>query len=121
MKHNNASIPARAYDNPVVQEAVADRLVYLQAKRDQLYSIEIYFVVAYEGWKPNKILRVTISDFVRAPVRSLREMLSPQQKITALQTELDHARETLANKVMSFIVQLPETLHVRALGKEQAF
>src|SRR6266571_6791666 len=50
IKRSDPAIPALAYDNPVVQEAVASRIAHLKKKAASLYSLEIYFVIVYEGW-----------------------------------------------------------------------
>src|SRR5882724_12412522 len=48
-------------------------------------------------------------------------MLSADAESTVLSEELDRAREVLANKVMSFVVQLQDSIHVDVLDKQRAF
>lgn len=49
IKRDGPAIPHRRYDNPVIQEAIASRIAYLNEKSQDLYSFEIYFAVVYEG------------------------------------------------------------------------
>src|SRR5438132_9218874 len=41
LKRDGPVLPHRAYDNPIVQEAIKNRITYLQAKAGSLYSVEI--------------------------------------------------------------------------------
>src|SRR5207245_186813 len=54
IKRDGPAIPHRCYENPVVQEAIASRIAYLNEKSQDLYSFEIYFAVVYEGWTNDK-------------------------------------------------------------------
>lgn len=120
-KREGTTIPNRTYDNPVVQEAVANRISYLESKADKLYTLEIHFAVAYEGWKHKAGVHGGLSNFLRKPLAALQERLSSQRTLTVLEDELRRARELLENKVMNFIVQLPDALHAQVLDKQRAF
>ena len=48
-KRNCPDIPFANYDDPVVATAVDQRRRFFEAKRDQLYSIEIFYCVLLEG------------------------------------------------------------------------
>src|SRR5437773_4628758 len=76
LKRDTAAIPAGTYGDPVVQEAIASRRAYLKTKA--LHSLENYFVVAYEGWRPNKAR--WLADLLKTPVSRLREALSNARK-----------------------------------------
>ncbi len=120
-KREGVAIPHRSYDNPVVQEAITSRISYLQGKADKLYSLEIHFVVAYEGWKHKAGVHGGVLEFLKRPLTSLRERLSNLNTLTILEEELERAREILENKVMNFVVQLPDSLHAEVLDKQRAF
>jgi len=96
VKRDNPAIPARTYEHPVVQEAVAGRMAYLSDRCHSLCSLETYFAVVYEGWKTNPSVREKLSGLLKAPITRLREALSPREKISALEEELAHAREILS-------------------------
>src|SRR5512138_1674397 len=46
VKRDSAQIPrSEHYANPVVREAVSSRVEYLEGKADELYTLDIYFVI----------------------------------------------------------------------------
>src|SRR6266436_2147486 len=50
LKRNQPTIPYREYqDLPVVDRAIQDRMAFLHHKADSLYSLELYFILIYEG------------------------------------------------------------------------
>src|SRR5215217_7473468 len=50
VKRDSARIPHQAsYPSPIVREAVFSRVEYLEAKADQMYTVDSYIVVLYEG------------------------------------------------------------------------
>src|SRR5262249_47948725 len=87
LKRAGGAIPAREYDNPIVSKAITSRLDYLQRKASQLYAVETYFCIAYEGWKHNKSLQQKLARFTRAPLATLREVLSSKRTAVVLQKE----------------------------------
>ena len=122
LKHDDPAIPHSDYpDNPVLQQAVAARLGHLRAKAERLYSVETYLVILYQGWRHQRALTETCSRLVNSPLGALREALSTQQKVTILEDELDRAREILANRVSSFLIQLRDFIDARLLDKREAF
>src|SRR5437764_14775029 len=48
-KSSRETIPHGTYDNPVVRQAVDDRMAYFDKKADELYSLRIYYVILFEG------------------------------------------------------------------------
>jgi len=45
LKANEPAIPHREYTNPLVKTAIDQRMAYFAAKADQLYSIDLYWIV----------------------------------------------------------------------------
>ena len=121
LKRDHAVIPARAYANPVLQKAIAGRIADLNARSAALYSLEIYLVIVYEGWRPAGDLGQTLSRLAAHPRSATREALSTDTRIAALENGLERACETLANKVTSFVVQLQDVVQLDRLDKQAAF
>src|SRR5262245_35518616 len=48
MKRDGPVIPHQSSENPIVQEAVKNRMAYLEAKAASLYTFETYFALVYE-------------------------------------------------------------------------
>ncbi len=120
-KRGNAEIPHRDYPNPVVQQAIRNRIAYLAGKSEALYTLEVYFVVLYEGChqSQNKIER--LKKLAQEPRRGIRELLSTEKRIEILDADLERAREVLTNKVASFVIQLRDAVPVTVVSKQDAF
>lgn len=116
LKRNHAPIPSQEHANPVVRQAVASRIAFLQQKPQDLYTLEIYFAVLYE---PPSAAR--LAGWTQHPLRHLRQALSPERTTEIFQADLDRARDHLIQKVASFVAQLPEALGAEILDKHQAF
>lgn len=121
LKRDGAPIPHRHYINPVVQEAVTNRVAYLNTKADSLYSLEIYFAVVYEGRRRAGGLHRKLSEFITRLKAAMCEVLSTETKTAVLEEGLERAREALASKVNSFVVHLEDSVRVEVLDKERAF
>jgi len=121
VKRDHTFIPSRLHENPVVQEAVAGRIAYLQEKPENLYSLEIYFAVVYAGVKSGSFAHRTASQWIRRPRSVWGDALSTERRTALIGEDLDRAREIFTHKVMSFVVQLPDALHAEVLDKERAF
>lgn len=106
LKRDHAEIPHQHYDNDIVEQAIANRIAFLDAKSDNLYTLDIFFVLMYEGWH-------------RASTRGA--LLSAQRTLAVAESELGRARELLANKAASFAIQLRDVVGIELLGKHAAF
>jgi type IV secretion system protein VirB4 len=120
MKRNQPPIPHCTYEDPVAQEAISNRIAYLHRKSDSLYSMEIYFAIVFEGWKRPQTGTGTV-ERVRRPLKSFQEVLSNRLQVKAFDNELTRAREVFANKVASFVIQLPENVDAAVIDKQRAF
>src|SRR6266849_11204290 len=73
-KRNNETIPYKLYDSPVVDTAIKNRIAYLGSKADTLFSLSIYYVILFEGFRYANTLRSTLSEFPKHPARTFREL-----------------------------------------------
>ena len=121
LKRDQAEIPHRKYSDPVVQKAIENRVAYLQAKSEALYTVEVFFVVLYEGWHSNRNGLERLRQLLKDPRASIREALSTGQAITVLEADLDRAREMLSNKAASFVVQLQDAVGIDLASKPAAY
>ena len=121
IKSCRGPLPSEAYNhNPLVQEAIKNRNEYLAAKADQLFQIETYITIVYEGGQARPA-QSRLLDFLAKPLQGSRELLSEVAQMDAIQTRFDRACQTLSTKVESLIVQLSDTLRTDWLGKQAAF
>ena len=123
-KRNRASIPFKSYDNPVVNAAIQNRIDYLKSKADSLYSVDICFVVLYEGFRRKASILSSLLSLPSAPYRALDEllaMLSTRKQLLLIESELDRSKTVLRAKVRNFCAQVLDFVDIRTLPKANAF
>src|SRR6202790_4450941 len=59
-KRNNETIPYKLYGNPVVDTAIKNRIGYFAGKADTLFSLSIYYVILFEGFRYTRTLGNTL-------------------------------------------------------------
>jgi type IV secretion/conjugal transfer VirB4 family ATPase len=122
LKRSKPAIPHREYrDLPVVDRAIQGRIGFLDGKADSLYSLELYFVLTYEGWRQRGASQNRLRQFVRDPGHFVQTSLSAEQHLTVLASELTRAQQALSSKVTSFLVQLRDLVNAELLKKDEAF
>lgn len=121
LKRDGADLPHRTYENAIVRQAIRNRIDFLSDRREQLYSLDIYFVLLFEGWHKASGLLERLQEFPRRPRATLAEILSAKARTTVFADELDKAREVLINKARSFQIQLADALGIELLEKHAAF
>ena len=121
LKRDHAPIPHRHYGNAVVEQAISNRILYLEAKSQDLYTLDIFFVLMYEGWHRSSTSKSKFRDLVNRPQSVVREMLSGSNVLTLVDEDLGRARELVANKAASFVIQLKDALAIELLDKSAAF
>ena len=121
LKRDHPEIPHRHYKNAVVEQAISNRIEFLQAKSHELYTFDIFFVLMYEGWHRGGAAASRLRDVLSRPQSAIPELLSATKKFTILQADLDCARGLLANKATSFAIQLHDVLGIELVGKDTAF
>ena len=123
-KRNHERIPFKTYENSVVNAAIRNRVAFLDEKADSLYSLQIYYVVLYEGFRyKNSILQILANLFSepRNALNDLQGIFSTGKQVCLLDSELDRARLALRAKARSFLLQLADFVAAHILPKEKAF
>jgi type IV secretion/conjugal transfer VirB4 family ATPase len=123
-KRNNETIPYKLYGNPVVDTAIKNRIAYLTAKADTLFSLSVYYVIFFEGSRPKRKIGSALAKFPEQPATALREIwayFSTRKQVVFLDREITKAQATLLQKAQSFILQVSDFLTVRLLDKQEAF
>jgi type IV secretory pathway VirB4 component len=120
LKRDHAAIPFQEYDNPVLQQAIRNRTTYLKNKADELYSLEIFFVILYEGWRhPSRQGR--LQWLLISPRETVGALLWTGRRVGLMAAEVERARQILSGKVEAFAVQLRDSLPIEPLEKAAAF
>src|SRR5882762_9800511 len=123
-KRNNETIPYKLYGNPVVDTAIKNRIAYLGSKADTLFSLSIYYVVLFEGFRYRRTLGSALAEFPKNPKKSvadLRAHFSSQKQVVGLGQHVTDAEAVLLQKALSFILQISDFRPVHLLNKEEAF
>ncbi len=123
-KRNNETIPYKLYGNPVVDTAIKNRIAYLASKADTLFSLSIYYVVFFEGFRYRRTLGSALLEFPKHPAKALGELsaqFSARKQIVLIDREISKGQASLLQKVESFILQVSDFLPVRLLDKQEAF
>src|SRR5713226_10658674 len=123
-KRNRKNIPFKTYGNPVVNAAIQNRLAFLDAKAESLYSLQIYYVVLFQGFHYETSVAgtlATLSSEPRRAVSDLLALLSTRKQVLLLDNELERAKVSLRAKAKSFLLQVSDFVESRVLPKEEAF
>ena len=123
-KRNHERIPFKTYENPVVNAAIRNRVAFLDGKADSLYSLQIYYVVLYEGFRYRTSILRSLANLFSEPRKGFSDLhgiLSTRNQVCLLDTELDRARLALRAKARTFLLQLGDVVSAHILPKEKAF
>jgi type IV secretion/conjugal transfer VirB4 family ATPase len=123
-KRNNETIPYKLYGKPIVDTAIKNRIAYFAGKSETLFSLSIYYVLLFEGFRYTRTLGSTLSEFPKHPSKALGELrahFSGRKQVVLLDREISKGQASLRQKVDSFILQVSDFLPMRLLDKQEAF
>jgi type IV secretion system protein TrbE len=121
VKRDSARIPRSPdYEDPVVREAVAGRAEYLESKADELYSLDTYFLILYEGSRYDLNLAAKLKLAAKQPTIIL-SLFSVNKTVLLIEDFINRGHRVLLNKVNGFLVQLNENVPVTIAPKAEAF
>ncbi len=123
-KRNRAEIPFQTSADTVVDAAIRNRVEYLYSKADEIYSLKIYYVILFEGFRYQHRLFPTLSKLVSEPAQAFREiaaLASTRKQVVLIESEIEKARATLLAKARNFIGQVSDFMRVEILGRQEAF
>lgn len=123
-KANRPEIPFARYDDPIVEAAVDQRRRFFESKRDDLYHIEIIYVVLLEGARSKRGIGTAIARLFSDPSGAIGELQAQfsnnsQKKLLRAQIETDLAR--LDQRVRAFTQQLADFVKITLLEQQGQF
>ncbi len=124
LKANEPAIPHREYTNPLVKAAIDQRMAYFAAKADQLYSIDVYWIIVVQGSYAKSTLWEALRKVPTDIGGSLRDVLalfSRDQQRTFLRAQIERDHLLLRQKVSGLIGQLSDLVEIQLQGAEEAF
>src|SRR6202789_3102153 len=123
-KRNNEPIPYKRYASPIVNTAIENRIRHFAEKSERLYSLQMFYVVAFEGFRYKRALLQSLTEFHKNPKKALEDLsaaLSSRRQVVLLDREITKALAALHQKVKSFILQVSDFVRVELLGKQETF
>src|SRR5215831_13931818 len=123
-KASNETIPFATYENRVVKQAVEDRIAYFRNRASELYSLQICYVILYEGARHRAKLSGSLIKLATEPKQGLEELkglLSSRKETVLLASAIEKQHRLLLHQVRSFILQLSDFVRIEVVGKQQAF
>src|SRR5215472_1752532 len=123
-KAGNETIPFEIYENRVVKQAVEDRIAYFKNRASELYSLQIYFVILYEGAKHRAKLSASLVKLATEPKQGLEELrgfIGSKKETVLIGSAIERQHRLLLHQVRSFILQLSDFVRIETVNKQQAF
>jgi type IV secretion/conjugal transfer VirB4 family ATPase len=123
-KQNQETIPHKKYANTIVNTAIENRIHYFEQKADSLYSLQVFYVVLFEGFRHKQALLRSLAELHKHPGKALAEIraaLSSRKQIALLDTQISKALATLHQKVKGFILHVSDFVPVEIITKQEAF
>ena len=119
-KHNRPKIPFANYDDPVVATAVDHRRRFFEAKRDQLYSVEVFYCVLLEGARSKTGVGAGTARLVTDPAGGFSELhsqFSNKSMKVLLRSQIQRDCALLHQRVHTFVRQLADLLSIEVLDQ----
>ena len=113
-------IEAAVCADPVANDAIQRHAAFLNERRHELYEIDLYLALVYEGWQ-GRGASTRFQDVVRHPREAFRRWLSSAAVLSLLEGDVDRTVEHLRRKADAFGVQLADSVKPARLTKADAF
>jgi type IV secretion/conjugal transfer VirB4 family ATPase len=123
-KANRPEIPFASYDDPIVEAAVEQRRRFFESKRDNLYQIEIFYVVLLEGARSKRGIGTAIARLFSDPsgaVGELQAQFSNNSVKTLLRLQIEADLARLDQRVQAFTRQLADFVKITLLDQQGQF
>ena len=108
-------------EQPVATAAMERRTAYLNERRHELYEIELYLVLLYEGGRSVPDTSTRLRGLLRSPRRAAREWLSTGATLDVLECDITRDVAHLQQKASAFEVLLGDAIRPMRLPKSEAF
>ena len=124
IKTNQPEIPFASYGDEVIDAAIQQRREYFEAKRDQLYTIEIFYVVVLEGSRSKTGILAALKRFPTDPdgaIRELKAQFSSGETKVLLRKQIAADLRSLRQQVENFTRHLADFMRIEVLNSQGQF
>jgi len=123
-KSNRPDIPFAKYDDPIVEAAIDQRRKFFEAKRDNLYQVEIFYCVLLEGARSKTGVGTALARLIRDPegaITELKSQFTNDNMKTLLRTHIERDLQRLDQHVQAFARQLADFMQIEILNRQGQF
>jgi type IV secretion system protein TrbE len=120
-KHRMAPIEANPCRLAAADEALRRRAAFLNARRSELFEVDLYLVLLSEELQRRHATRRRWRDLVHNSRTTLRDWLTGDATLALVLTDLDRAIARLHQRAAGFEAQLADTLRPTRLPKGEAY
>src|SRR5438445_10012531 len=123
-KSNRPDIPFAKYDEPIVEAAIDQRRKFFEAKRDNLYQVEIFYCVLLEGARSKTGVGTALARLIRDPkgaITELKSQFTNASMKTLLRTHIEHDLRRLDQHVQAFARQLGDFIEIEIVNRQGPF
>jgi type IV secretion system protein VirB4 len=120
-KRQAPPITASACASPVVDQAVRARAAHLNEKAGELFEMQLFLVLMYEGLAEGARMATRVEHAWRSPRAALRAWLSPGAVISLLEEDVTRAVAQLHQQARALEVHLADTVRPVRLSKDETF
>src|SRR5271155_4228190 len=120
-KSNRPDIPFAHYDDPVVEAAIEQRRQFFEAKREDLYQIEIFYAIVLEGSRSKTGIRAAIAQLLRDPAGAIGELkaqFTNNAMKVLLRSHIEQDLGRLDQRVKVFVRQLTDLMRIEVLDQQ---
>jgi type IV secretion/conjugal transfer VirB4 family ATPase len=120
-KANHPDIPFAHYDNPVVDAAIDQRRQFFEAKKNDLYQIEIFYAIVLEGSRSKTGLAAAIARLFHDPagaISELRTQFTSNDMKRLLRSQIERDLSRLEQQVKSFVRHLNDLMRIEVLDQQ---
>ena len=119
-KSNRPEIPFAQYEDAVVATAIEQRRQFFEQKREQLYSVEIFYCILLEGSRSKTGVGTGLARLVTDPAggfSELRAQFSNGSMKTLLRSQIEQDWARLHQRVQAFVRQLADFVSIELLDQ----
>ena len=120
-KSNRPDIPFAHYDDPVVEAAIEQRRQFFEAKKDNLYQVEIFYAIVLEGSRSKTGVAAALAQLFRDPsgaIGELKAQFTNNSMKVLLRSQIEQDLGRLDQRVKSFTRQLGDLMRIEVLDQQ---
>src|SRR5258708_7095618 len=118
-KSNCPDIPFATYDDPIVEAFIDQRRKFFEAKREDLYQVEIFYCILLEGARSKTGIGTALARLLRDPegaIAELKSQFTNDSMKKLLRTHIERDLQRLNHPMQAFPPHPPPFLPISTLN-----